>query len=61
MALAFLNRYLDLSEAIDDGDDSPEAGGSNDFRMFTGIPRLAQLPAAHFASEAAREEVRSCG
>ena len=56
MALAFLNRYLDISEAIDD-EDVDGAGGVNDFRMYTGIPRTAALPAAHYALEAAREEV----
>lgn len=55
MALAFLNRYLDISEAIDDGD--MEGGGVNDFRTFTGIPRTAPLPAAHYAPEPARDEV----
>ncbi len=56
MALAFFNRYLDIAEAIDD-EDIEGSGGVNDFRMFTGIPRTAPLPAAHYAPEHAREEV----
>ena len=55
MALAFFNRYLDISEAIDD--DDPAGSGVNDFRMFTGIPRTAPLPVSHYAPEHAREEV----
>ncbi|KAK9806680.1 hypothetical protein WJX73_007433 [Symbiochloris irregularis] len=57
MALAFFNRYLDISEGIDDGDHDG-AGGLNDFRMFTGIPTSAPLPPWHYAAEHARDEVR---
>lgn len=56
MAVAFFNRYLDISEAIDDGD-TDGAGGVNDFRMFTGIPTSAPLPPWHYAAEHSRDEV----
>ena len=56
MALAFLNRFLDIAEAIDDGDSSA-AGGVNDFKIYTGIPPSSPLPPAHYAPVQARDEV----
>ena len=55
MAFVFLNRYLDLSEAIDD----PEgfAIENSDF-VDTDIPYEFDLPERHFLDEDQREEVR---
>ena len=56
MAFVFLNRYLDLSEAIEDRD----LGGldNTDF-VETDIPLEIPLPSDQFLDEAKREEVRT--
>jgi len=60
MAFVFLNRYLDLTEAMDD----PDADGGSastlenaDF-VDTDIPYDFMLPEKHFVQEATREDVR---
>ena len=55
-ALIFLNRFLDISEALDEGEHAGQ-GGVNDFGAFTGIPRTSPLPKVPYASKAVREEV----
>ena len=55
MAFVFLNRYLDVTEAMDDGarwSDALEAGEYAD----TDIPQRFPLPPKHFVQEATREE-----
>ena len=54
MAFVFLNRYLDLTEAMEDADGS--AIENADF-VQTDIPFDFHLPEKHYLSEARREEV----
>ena len=54
MAFVFLNRYLDLTEAMDDPDAGPLENA--DF-VDTDIPFDFTIPDAHFITEAMREEV----
>jgi intraflagellar transport protein 172 len=56
-AFVFLNRYLDIADAIDDGDRS--GIDHKDFK-HTDIPgpEHMELPATHYLSEALRDEVR---
>eukprot|EP00854_Cymbomonas_tetramitiformis_P006568 gene6568-7868_t len=56
MAFVFLNRYLDLSEAMEDPDSSNIIENS-DF-VNTDIPYDFVLPEKHYVSEEKREEVR---
>ena len=56
-ALLLLNRYLDICEAQEDSAHGSQ-GGYNDFGMFTGIPRSAALPTAHYVAKAEQEQVR---
>jgi intraflagellar transport protein 172 len=55
MAFVFLNRYLDLSEAIEDGD--LDGLDNTDF-LDTDIPFEIPLPKDQFLDESKREEVR---
>ncbi len=54
MAFVFLNRYLDLTEAMDDPDAGPLENA--DF-VDTDIPFDFTIPDSHFITEAMREEV----
>lgn len=54
MAFVFLNRYLDLAEAIDDADAGPLENA--DF-VDTDIPFDFHIPSKHYVSEAKRQEV----
>ena len=54
MAFVFLNRYLDLTEAMDDPDAGPLENA--DF-VDTDIPFDFTVPDAHFITEPMREEV----
>jgi intraflagellar transport protein 172 len=54
MAFVFLNRYLDLTEAIDDPDAGPLENA--DF-VDTDVPFDFTIPDAHFITEPMREEV----
>ena len=54
MAFVFLNRYLDLSEAMDDPDAGPLENA--DF-VDTDIPYDFHIPDTHYIAEAVREEV----
>ena len=54
MAFVFLNRYLDLTEAMEDADGS--AIENADF-VQTDIPFDFHLPEKHYLPEARREEV----
>lgn len=56
MAFVFMNRYLDLSEAMDDLDAGPLENA--DF-VNTDIPYDFHIPDTHYVAEALREEV--CG
>jgi intraflagellar transport protein 172 len=55
MAFVFLNRYLDLSEAMEDAEGF--AIENSDF-VDTDIPYEFELPEKHFLDEDKREEVR---
>lgn len=55
LAFVFWNRYLDLSDAIDEG--SLDMMDNDDFQN-TDIPAEFPLPGKHFLSEEKREEVR---
>merc|ERR1712070_203131 len=55
MAFVFLNRYLDLSEAIEEGDLS---GLDNTDFAGTDVPYEVPLPQDQFLSDEKREEVR---
>ena len=59
MAFVFLNRYLDLTELMDDPDADGDASQleNADF-VDTDIPYDFILPEKHFVQEATREEVR---
>ncbi len=54
MAFVFLNRYLDLTEAMEDPDAGPLENA--DF-VDTDIPFDFTIPDAHFITEPMREEV----
>ena len=54
MAFVFMNRYLDLTEAMDDPDAGPLENA--DF-VGTDIPYDFTIPDTHFIAEATREEV----
>lgn len=54
MAFVFLNRYLDLTEAMDDPDAGPLENA--DF-VDTDIPFDFTVPDAHYITEPMREEV----
>lgn len=54
MAFVFLNRYLDLTEAMDDPDAGPLENA--DF-VDTDIPFNFTVPDVHFITEPMREEV----
>merc|ERR1712159_906085 len=56
MAFVFLNRYLDLSEAIDEG--NLDALDNTDF-AGTDVPFEVQLPSEQFLQEDKREEIRT--
>ena len=57
MAFVFLNRYLDLTEAMDDPDAGPLENA--DFAN-TDIPFDFHIPDTHYMPEAMREEVCRC-
>ena len=59
MAFVFLNRYLDLTEAMEDAADQvgDQVLDNGDF-VNTDIPYDFHLPSAHYLDEAQREEVR---
>lgn len=57
MAFVFFNRYLDLTEAMDDPDAGPLENA--DF-VDTDIPFDFHIPDTHYIPEAMREEVRNC-
>lgn len=54
MAFVFLNRYLDLAEAMDDPDAGPLENA--DF-VDTDIPFDFHIPSKHYASEGLRQQV----
>ena len=54
MAFVFFNRYLDLTEAMDDPDAGPVENA--DF-VNTDIPFDFHIPETHYIPEAMREEV----
>ena len=56
LAFVFLNRYLDITELMDEGGDASELDNV-DFED-TDIPNDFPLPTQHFVEEATREEVR---
>ena len=56
MAFVFLNRYLDLTEAMDDPDAGPLENA--DF-VNTDIPFDFHIPDAHYIPEDMREKVRT--
>lgn len=57
MAFVFLNRYLDLTEAMDDPDAGPLENA--DF-VDTDVPFDFHIPATHYIPETTREEVCCC-
>jgi len=57
MAFVFFNRYLDLSEAIDDGETSSRHLDHSDLRG-SDVPQDFPLPSEQFLDEDKREEVR---
>jgi intraflagellar transport protein 172 len=57
MAFVFLNRYLDISEAMEEGGDSSTTLDNSDF-VETGIPVDFPLPEKQFLSDKDREKVR---
>lgn len=57
MAFVFLNRYLDLTEAMDDPDAGPLENA--DF-VDTDIPFDFHIPDTHYITETMREEVCRC-
>jgi len=57
MAFVFLNRYLDLSEAIEDGERTSGGLDNSDFQG-TEIPYDYPLPSEQWLDEEKREEVR---
>jgi intraflagellar transport protein 172 len=61
MAFVFLNRYLDLTEAMDDPDADSGSASTLENADFvdTDIPYDFVLPERHFVQEATREEVRN--
>ena len=54
MAFVFLNRYLDLTEAMDDADAGPLENA--DF-VDTDIPFDFHIPSKHYVPEAMRQQV----
>ena len=56
-AFLFLNRYIDISEAMDDGRRSSDALDGSAFAA-TDVPARFPLPAEHYVRETTREEVR---
>ena len=57
MAFVFLNRYLDITEAMEDGGDSSTSLDNSDFAE-TAIPHDFPLPDKQFLSDKDREKVR---
>ena len=57
MAFVFLNRYLDITEAMEDHEPSSTTLDNSDFTN-TEIPYDFPLPDKHFLGEAEREKVR---
>ncbi len=57
MSFVFLNRYLDLSEAMEDPDAGPIENA--DF-VQTDIPYDFHLPDKHYLPESKREQVSCC-
>lgn len=58
MAFVMLNRYLDLADALEDPDANMAQLENADF-ADTDVPFDTHLPEQPYATEAAREEVRS--
>ena len=58
MAFVFLNRYLDVTEAMEEGARSSDRLDSSNYQD-TDIPTRFPLPQEHFVQEATREEARS--
>ncbi|CAN0248086.1 unnamed protein product, partial [Discosporangium mesarthrocarpum] len=57
LAFVLLNRYVDLTEAIEDGD--PGALDNADFAEATNVPVIETLPTRQYVpNESEREEVR---
>ena len=57
-AFVFLNRYLDLTELMDDDPRGDPRDLDDDEFETTDVPKDFELPVEHFVKEATREEVR---
>ena len=57
MAFVFLNRYLDITEAMEEGGDSSNSLDNSDF-VDTAIPTDFPIPDKQFLSDKDREKVR---
>jgi intraflagellar transport protein 172 len=57
-AFVFLNRYLDLTELMDDDPRGDPGDLDDDEFETTDVPKDFELPVEHFVKEATREEVR---
>jgi len=57
MAFVFLNRYLDISEAMEEGGDSSTSLDNSDF-LESGLPTDFPLPDKQFLPDKDREKVR---